>query len=123
MSTLIDAVTLGLIALVIDVPWLLYTRATSSKLIERIQGSALSLRFAPAAAVYLAIGFLVTRAKSPLEAILIGSATYAVYDFTNYATLKSYDLNFALVDIAWGGILFGLTALIAEKIGAFRFES
>ena len=123
MQSLIDALILGLIALVIDVPWLMLTQATSSKLIQSIQGSPISIRFAPAAGVYLAIGFLVSRARSIEDAILIGAATYAVYDFTNYAILKNYDLTFALTDIVWGGVLFGLTALVAQKIGAFRFRS
>ena len=122
MQVLIDALLLGLIAIAIDVPWLLYNQTTSSKLIQGIQGSTLSVRMAPAAAVYMAIGILLTRARSPVDAALIGAATYAVYDFTNYATLKAYDLNFALKDIIWGGILFGLTAFIGEKIGAFRFR-
>ena len=122
MQILIDAALLGLIALAIDVPWLLYIQPTASKLIHGIQGSALSIRFAPAAAVYAAIGFLLTRARSPTDAALIGAATYAVYDFTNYATLKNYTLDFAIMDIIWGGVLFGLTATVAEKIGAFRFR-
>ena len=122
MQILIDAALLGLIALTIDVPWLLFNQTTSSKLILGIQGSALSIRFAPAAAVYAAIGLLLTRARSPTDAALIGAATYAVYDFTNYATLKDYDLDFAIKDIIWGGVLFGLTATVAEKIGAFRFR-
>lgn len=123
MQSLIDALILALIALTIDVPWLMLTQASSSKLIQGIQGSPVSLRFAPAAAVYLAIGILISRARSIEDAILIGAATYAVYDFTNYATLKNYDLTFALTDIVWGGVLFGLTALVAKKIGAFRFRS
>ena len=123
MQPLIDALMLALIALVIDVPWLMLTQTSSSKLIQGIQGSPVSLRFAPAAAVYLAIGILISRARSVEDAILIGAATYAVYDFTNYATLKNYDLTFALTDIIWGGVLFGLTALVAKKIGAFRFRS
>ena len=122
MEQLIDATILGLIALIIDVPWLLWTQTTSSKLVQGIQGSSLSIRYGPAAAIYLAIGFLISKAKSPVEAALIGAATYAVYDLTNYATLKNFTAEFAATDIVWGGVLFGLTALAAQKIGAFRFR-
>jgi uncharacterized membrane protein len=122
MQQLIDALVLGLIAFIIDLPWLTYTHPSSSKMIQAIQGSGISLRLAPAAAVYFFIGILLTRARSPIDAAIIGSATYAVYDFTNYAILKAYDLQFALIDIAWGGVLFGLTATVASKIGAFRFR-
>jgi len=122
MQQVIDAVVLGLIALVIDVPWLLWTQASSVKLIQGIQGSSPSVRYGPAAGVYLAIGFLISRAKSPVEAAAIGSATYAVYDLTNHATLKNFTADFAATDIIWGGALFGLTALAAQQIGAFRFR-
>ena len=66
--------------------------------------------------VYLATAFLVTRARSTLEAAWIGAATYAVYDFTNLATLANYDLKFAIADTVWGGVLFALTREAARVL-------
>jgi uncharacterized membrane protein len=55
--------------------------------------------------------------KSPQEAFYVGAATYAVYDFTNLATLKNYDVKFAFADSLWGGILFYIGHTVLEKIG------
>lgn len=55
-----------------------------------------------------------------LKGLLFGLCVYAVYDFTNLATLKDWTWKLALVDAAWGGVLCAatavLTSLIAEKI-------
>ena len=120
MESIINAKTLTLaaVALVIDMPWLYLTQGWSSKLIRGIQGTPISLRILPALVVYLAIGYLISIAKTPGRAAAIGMATYAVYDFTNYATLTNYDPYFAVVDTLWGGALFSLTLLAAKQIGA-----
>lgn len=60
------------------------------------------------AVVYFAMAFLLLQTKTPQEAFYYGVATYAVYDFTNLATLKQYDPKFAVADSIWGGILFAL---------------
>ena len=110
---------LAAIALLIDVPWLYFNSGWSSELIRGIQGSPLSIRILPALLVYVAIGYLVSTATSIGNAAAIGVATYAVYDFTNYATLARYDPLFAVVDSLWGGALFALTYFASEKTRAF----
>ena len=77
-------------------------------MIKRIQGVPLEMRWAAAPPIYLALAFLVQKAASTPEAFAIGLATYAVYDFTNYATLAKYDLSFAVADSVWGGVLFSI---------------
>lgn len=67
--------------------------------------------------MYLALAFLLLQMKTAQEAFYVGAATYAVYDFTNLATLKNYDVRFALADSLWGGILFYLGFTVVEKIG------
>lgn len=99
----------------IDLPWLMVSGPYVSEMVSKIQGSALNLRYLPAAVVYLALGFLVLQTSKPLEAFYVGAATYAVYDFTNLATLKNYDFSFALVDTLWGGILFAMTRFILNQ--------
>lgn len=84
-------------------------------MIQRIQGSPLNLRYVPAAVVYAAMAYLLLLTKTPLEAFYLGAATYAVYDFTNLATLKNYDFSFALVDTLWGGILFALARFLLNR--------
>ena len=110
---------IAVIALVIDVPWLYLNQGWSSELIRGIQGSAISIRVLPALVVYAAIGYLISTASSIGGAAALGVATYAIYDFTNYATLKNYDPLFAVVDTMWGGLLFGLTYAASKRIRAF----
>lgn len=108
----------ALLMAAIDLPYLSLVASSSFKpMIQAIQGSPLIFRYAAAIPVYLALSYLIGLASSWKEAAAIGAATYAVYDFTNYASLKNYTLGFALQDTAWGSILFGLTWFIRNKIG------
>jgi len=56
--------------------------------------------------VYVALGYLVWQVNSVQEAALLGSAVYAVYDFTSLAVLKKYEVWIAVADTLWGGVLF-----------------
>lgn len=106
MNLVFRIVVLAIAGVVIDIPWLLGTSAWSGQIIRTIQGSALELNPLPAAIVYLAIAYLATIPKTATDAFTMGLATYAIYDFTNLATLKNYDPRFAVADSIWGGILF-----------------
>jgi uncharacterized membrane protein len=105
-----------LLLILIDLPWLLLIGDTAQRLVLRIQGSDLKLRYAPALVVYLALAYLVTKTETPLEAFKVGVAVYAVYDFTNLAMFKNYTLSFALMDSLWGGILMATTRYALDRI-------
>lgn len=53
-------------------------------------------------------------AQSVVKAVVLGSLlgllAYGTYDLTNLATVKGWPVRMAIVDIAWGSILTGLTA-------------
>ncbi len=51
-----------------------------------------------------------------LYGALFGFFCYATYDFTNLATLKGYTTTVALVDLAWGTLLTGTSAVIGTWI-------
>lgn len=105
----------AVIILIVDLPWLLAGSKFSKSMIQSIQGSELEVRYLPSIVVYLALAYLVSLPKNITEAFLLGSCTYAVYDFTNYATLKNYSLRFAVLDSLWGGILFVIVHSIIES--------
>ena len=107
-ATVFTVITLAVAALVLDLPWLMISSQWSGDMIRDIQGSALVINPIPAVIVYLALGFLATIPTTPAESFGLGAATYAVYDFTNLATLKKYQPLFAVVDTFWGGVLFTL---------------
>ena len=56
--------------------------------------------------------FIIQRNRSIPEAFFLGLLIYGVYDSTNYATLKKWEANVAIMDTLWGGSLFALTTAI-----------
>jgi uncharacterized membrane protein len=48
-----------------------------------------------------------------LNGLLFGFMAYMTYDLTNLATLKSWPVLLTVVDITWGTLLTGGTALIS----------
>jgi hypothetical protein len=105
----------GLI-LAIDMPWLMLVSPWAQKVIKGIQGSDLEMRLWPAIPVYLALGYLLSLAKTLQGAFLLGLCTYAVYDFTNLSTFKKYPLPFAVADSLWGGILMTIAFWVKGKL-------
>ena len=108
-------VNAGLI-LAVDAPWLFATREWSGSMIRGIQGAPIQLKVLPALIVYLALGYLLTLPKTVADAFALGTATYAVYDFTNLATLRGYKPDFAVADTLWGGVLFVAVAWIKSHV-------
>lgn len=85
-------------------------------MMSAIQGSKVSMLIWPTIIIYPAMAFLLLQATSILNAAAIGAATYAVYDFTNIATIKDYQLSFAIADTLWGAILFAGVKAISSYI-------
>lgn len=101
----------GVMALIIaiDIPWLFITQPYVSAMIRKIQGGDDGvLRIGSALVVYVALAYLAKLPKTATEAFLLGASVYAVFDFTNYAIFKNYDLRIAIADTLWGGVLFTL---------------
>ena len=105
----------SILFLCVDMPWLLLGSKYSKAMIESIQHMPLTIRWAPSMVVYLALAYLVTIPTSTTDAFLLGSSVYAIYDFTNYATLSHYSLRFAIMDSIWGGILMSIVYNIVKS--------
>ena len=54
--------------------------------------------------------------QAALYGALFGFFCYATYDLTNLAILKGFPLHLALVDMAWGTVLSGVTSALAFVI-------
>lgn len=104
----LTVIAIGLLFVITDSIWLLTGGKVSLAIHEKIQGSPVVFRYGAAIVVYAAMVYLLSLAVSAMHAFTIGFCTYAVYDFTNYALLKDYDVKFAIADTIWGGILFAL---------------
>ena len=50
---------------------------------------------------------------------LFGFFCYATYDLTNLAVLKGFPARLALVDLAWGTILSGVTSALTVALGGY----
>jgi len=87
-----------------------------------------SVNFAAAGGFYLAyVGGVVYFAVAPalaegswqkaaLNGALLGLLAYGTYDMTNIATLKNWPVPMSVVDIAWGGVLTGISATLGYFI-------
>jgi uncharacterized membrane protein len=103
------AILVGL--LVFDAVYLQFIYGSFSKMIQNVQGSPMTMRIEGAIVCYLALTgllyyFIVREGKSPNDAALLGLGTYAVYEATSYALIKNWDLQVAVTDTLWGGVLF-----------------
>jgi uncharacterized membrane protein len=50
------------------------------------------------------------------QGALFGLMAYATYDLTNLAVLNGFTLRIALIDLAWGTVLSGVTAWIVSSL-------
>ena len=54
--------------------------------------------------------------KTFTSAALFGLFAYATYDLTNLATLKGWPASLAALDIAWGSLVTGVSALAGKAV-------
>jgi uncharacterized membrane protein len=106
----------ALLILALDIPWLYMTSGWAGSMIGSIQGGPIKMRLWPAAIVYVALGIILQFPKSLLEAAILGTSVYAVYDFTNYSTITKYQLPFAVADSLWGGTLAAIAWTVKGRL-------
>lgn len=116
------------VVLILDLVWLgvvmrdFYSRELGD--LARRSGEAFAPRWIPAILVYLIIPVGVVLFVRPLvddstplwQAFAWGAAfgivLYGLYDLTNLAVLEKWTLRVTVADIAWGGVLCGISALV-----------
>ena len=106
--------------LVLDATYLFFQKTFYELQIAQVQ--RVSLQFRPSGAIlcyfvllFVLYYFLLLPRKSSQDAFLLGFSIYAIYNLTNYATLKQWNAVTVLVDSLWGGVLFGTTVFISRK--------
>ena len=121
---IINIIYIAIIMLVIDSIYLTLIKEFFNKQIKTIQGSDIKLNYLGAAICYpiMIFGlyyFIIKNKKNyknnyqiVRDAVILGWVIYGVYESTNLAVFKKWDLKTVLVDGIWGGILFGLTTYI-----------
>jgi uncharacterized membrane protein len=112
---------IAIILLVLDFIYISLNKKAFELQIADVQRVSMQLRPIGAIVVYafLIFGlywFIIREKKSVYNAFLLGLVIYAVYEFTNYALLKKWGLEIAIMDTLWGGALFVLTTYFTYQI-------
>jgi uncharacterized membrane protein len=118
-----EVLTVTAVMLALDAVWLTANNATHRTVFAAIQGQPMTIRWIPAAIVYVlmiaATWYLAVEPSAGWQeaagrGAVLGAAMYGVYDFTNYATLTKYPLSFAITDMIWGTVLCATVAGLAK---------
>lgn len=114
---LLTAITL----VVVDMGFLYLMGPYFGKMVKSIQGSDMVLNNLTAFITYVILVlqiyyFIISKNASYTDAFILGSTTYAIFDFTNLSVFKNYNMNVALVDSVWGGILYMLVTFIFRQL-------
>ena len=114
-------VLLAGIMLVLDAIYLYSTASLSLPVYQSIQCSPIKIHYGGAIACYvlMTLGlyyFIVRENRTPTEAFLLGLFVYGVYDMTTLAIFSKYTYGLAVMDMVWGGILFGTTTWIYKTL-------
>lgn len=109
----------SIILLLLDSVYLTIIGKAYSQQIFNIQKLPMKVNFRGAlfSYLFLIIGlnyFIILRNKSALDAGILGTVIYGVYDATSYALLKDWDETLAVIDTLWGGVLLATTTLITK---------
>ena len=91
------------------------------KMVKKIQNSEMKINltstfFAYIILIFQVYYFVIKPKLSLFDSFLLGSTTYAIFDLTNHAIFKNYNIKVAIVDMLWGGTLYTLTNYIVNKI-------
>ena len=124
MSQTLKKILLSIvILLILDSIYLSINYRLFADTVVNIQRVVMQVKPAGAFFVYLFIAFIlnyfiILKNRSPLEAFALGFCVYGIFDGTNYAMLKKWPFEVALMDTTWGGILFGLTTYLTYMISS-----
>ena len=112
------AVIAGTSFVCLDGLFLFLNKDRFGKLISDVQGSAVQLNYLSTALQYVIATICYTnfiKKDDPIwKAGLLGFCVHGIYDTTNYAVFKKYNLGTALLDTLWGATLYGSVHAISK---------
>ena len=122
MLTMVKKIIISAITMILlDSIYLSINYRAFAEEIASIQRVVMQLKIEGAILCYMFLIFglyyFILRTNRPImDAFLFGLVIYAVYDTTNYATLKKWSPYLAVMDTLWGGTLLALTTYITYLI-------
>jgi len=90
----------------------LYEQIQSSPLIIDKRAVAAFYLLAPLAFIYFIKPLSKTKKEAFFYGLTIGFLMYATYDLTNKAIFTKYTWDYAIKDIAWGSLVFGVVSYL-----------
>ena len=111
---------LGILFIIVDAGFLYLMRNNFKNMIKKIQNSPLTMKIFPTIACYFILisslyYFVIYKKGTLLDAFLLGFFIYGVYETTNLAIFKDWNIYVALIDLTWGGLLFLITTYLYQK--------
>jgi uncharacterized membrane protein len=96
------------------------------KMVKNIQKDDMQLNVYGAIGAYILMilavyKFIIMERKPPSDAFILGLCIYGVFDFTNYAIFKKYNMLIGLLDMFWGGILYYVVTWITYKVLRIKY--
>lgn len=125
-----QSIILLVFVLVIDIVWLTLSRKGYQRLVQNVQAAPLQIRVLPAllsyACVFIGIAFFAIpliemKVKNKSESLWklcllygggLGLVIYGVFNFTNMAIFKTYEVTMAIRDTVWGIVLFTVSTFL-----------
>lgn len=106
----------------------MYSKIQGSPMNVNILGAILAYFFVFLVLVVIVIPYIERTTRGSLvDCLKIGGVTgvcvYAIYNFTNMATFKDYDMRVALMDTMWGGFLFTMVSYLTLKLSAISIKN
>lgn len=114
-----------LLFITLDIPYLFVFGERWKGLVATVQKTPMQVNFGYGLIVYviLAVGLYglvlsrnMTLKETIVSSALLGLSTYGVFNFTNSAIFKEYDMSVAVVDTAWGTLL---TSVVGASVYSF----
>jgi uncharacterized membrane protein len=96
------------------------------KMVKKIQKDDMKLNVYGAIGAYILMilaiyKFIIKERKPPMDAFILGLCIYGVFDFTNYAIFKNYNMFIGGLDMLWGGILYYVVTWFTYKVLGIKY--
>jgi uncharacterized membrane protein len=114
-------IKLSLLVLVIDCLFLYNIKNLFNQQIIKVQGSGIDPNIYACILSYIFLiiplyWFIIKEKKNGYDAFLLGISIYGVYEYTNLALLKNWNVQTTVIDTIWGGCLFAIVTYLHKHI-------
>ena len=127
---MLEDITIIIIVAILDGLWIGFNQSMYIKAFEKVQNHRVNVNLVSAMLSYVLVFVLLKFIVLPLIkcskdfsllncikiAGLTGVCTYGIFNATNLALLKYYDVKVALIDTLWGGFLFTVVSYVVLNI-------